>query len=287
MVSLLCVVLAVAAACKRHESQGAPNNNDACGRKLDCLLCTADAECGWCGGTHCGPTGSGCYIRTLHEKGNVCRHEVHKKLSVPSSLFYLCPQGDFFGTSANTCEDLCKDRSNCGSCLSSPLQPSLTSRGLRCGWTGAHCVIGNATSPVFPHDHNTWRWSDSPHVAEPRFLARLCALYRPCGEAATRCAECTGSFASAASDCFFCTDNSSAVGVEGDGGGRCVSEREKCATSAVWWNNQSFCPAMPQPLASASTTQTPEHVRAQGFLLYGTMCLFLVGMLFGVYKLSE
>ncbi len=86
MVPLLCIALAMAAACKRHEAQGEPND-DECGRKLDCLLCTADVACGWCGGTHCGPTGSGCYNRTLHDSGNVCRHEVTCMLRFGSLFF--------------------------------------------------------------------------------------------------------------------------------------------------------------------------------------------------------
>jgi hypothetical protein len=81
-------------------------------------------------------------------------------------------------------------------------------------------------------------------------------------------------------------DKSVAVGAEGEGGGRCISEHDKCATVAVWWNNRTSCPAMPQPLASV-TTQSPEHTRSQGVLVYGTFCLLLVAMLFGVYKLSE
>ena len=184
------------------------------------------------------------------------------------------------------CSDACAQRSGCLGCLPALPQPSLAARGLRCGWNGGHCVLGNATGPAFPAQGPTWRWSDSPHIGEPRFLARACAEYRPCRTAATRCAECVAAFASPAEDCFFCPDGRVPVGIEGEGGGRCQSPAEPCAAAPVLWSNASLsCPPMPQP--AAVPAPPPDRSRPLSVLLYGSLCLLFVLMVAAVFKLSE
>jgi hypothetical protein len=193
-------------------------------------------------------------------------------------------------TAPLACDDACTQRSLCTRCLASVLQPSLESRGLRCGWNGGHCVLGNASGPVFPSQGQTWRWTDSALVTQPRFVARACAEYRPCPAAASRCAECVAAYASPApaEDCVFCLDARVPVGVEGEGGGRCATSCVGAATVA--WSNASLCPAMPDDAPSLSSTVPPapfDRSRPQSVLLYGSLCLVLVLLVFLVNKLSE
>ncbi len=277
-VLFLALVAMVGVGCKRHENEGSIKPGDSvCGAFGDCFSCTAQSECGWCGGAGCGPTSEGCYNKSRHldEKEAVCRH----------------PE-DIFMTSASFCLDPCVGEGKCGSCLSLVLRPSLMSRSLRCGWAG-QCVLGTNEGPLRNISVSTWRWTQhTQELQNPRLVDSFCAAYAPCGTA-TRCAECSNAFVSQTEGCVFCLDNETAVGSVGEGGGKCISERNAaCFTGGIvaWNNSTEFCPAMPTD--SPASTKAPMGKmngaqRQLQVLILGVFGLLVIGLLLIVNKLNE
>jgi hypothetical protein len=266
-------LLAFGYCCKRHEEPSVkPNGTDFCGSLGDCFACSAEPLCGWCGGAGCGQTGEGCYNRSSHLHNNVCRHVE-----------------DLFITDPRICLDPCTSEARCASCLPLVLRPSMTARGMRCGWAG-QCVVGTASGPTIHAAVPDWRWTNDTLIY-PRELTSLCALYGSC-EYNTRCGECTEAFVSRTESCVFCLDNETAVGDVGEGGGHCISAsaKQRCVSAVatvLWTNKTDYCP-VPKAVVTADHPMDMRGAQRQlQVLMLGLFGLFVIAILLIVNKLNE
>jgi hypothetical protein len=266
----------VCLACKRHEGEGSLKPGDSfCGSLGDCFSCSQELECGWCGGPHCGETSEGCYNRSDHfaNQSHVCTN----------------PE-DIFMVAADACIDPCVIETKCSGCLQLPVVPSLSGRGLRCGWAPGQCLLGTQKGPMRNISFEAWRWTNQTEaMSNPRLLDSFCARYGPC-ESNNRCLECANGFVSEKEGCVFCLDNRTAVGSVGEGGGSCVSEHKaKCTAKVEWTNFSESCPAMP---AINDATSKPPGMNMRGaqrqlqVLVLGVFGLVVIGVLLVVNKLN-
>jgi hypothetical protein len=276
---VLLLLLSVAVGCKRHDGEGLlhPNASDECGALQDCFSCSdTRGKCGWCGGGGCGPTSQGCYsFSAFNASGSlVCHH--------PEDIFMPSP---------SFCLDPCTRETRCSSCLPLELPASMMSRGLRCGWaSGRQCLLGTQDGPLREMSLLSWKWTNlTESMRNPRLLDSFCAVYGPCEEK-TLCGDCVNAFVSEQEGCVFCLDNDTAIGPVGEGGGKCVSERNLvCRTGNVvtWMNSSESCPAMPSAPPPSPGMKMQGAQRQFQVLMLGLFGLFVIGVLLIVNKLNE
>ncbi len=252
--------------CKRAVSIF-PNKSETCGSNENCFDCLETPGCGWCGGSHCGTTGEGCFNATLHDVKSA-RHGDEGPIC-------SAPEDEWIGHARNC--NYCKQYSQgCDRCLTAPLRPWRLPNAT-CGWCkeGAgnvgRCDRGTPEGgPLYVPCAGEWRTSEERRADEGQ-----CSDHVKCASLSS-CPLCVTSFAALRVACTWCSSRG------------CLDPRDgnsSCATPLILHSLLPFdvCPA------SAATSPPPIHpnmqMHRQFNLVSSTIALALCLLLYFVHKL--